>query len=346
MSFSIPSSDEFRSRAARLESFAAEWRAGHLPAESVEAWRAAAAVQSVGSSCRLAGLRVSNDQVASTLRGECQAPESVEVLGYARSLSEPLVKGDELLTLDALQRLNARALGASDGAPPSPLRESPLHHEAFDQEGRALGLVFQTLPPRVVREKSEDLLAWLELELRTRENPATIVIAVFGLALLAVSPFERGSGRTARLATGHLLKRAGLCHLPFASLEREIEEARTRYYEALDASQTRLWSGEADLSPWISFFLGALEEQRLRVERLLQPEMAELDLPPLQRLILETVREHGSAAAALLLQTTGANRNTLKDNLRRMVERRLLERFGEKRGSYYRLPGVEGRPDA
>ena len=37
------------------------------------------------------------------------------------------------------------------------------------------------------------------------------------------------------------------------------------------------------------------------------------------------------------MATTGANRNTLKDNLRRLVDRGMLERIGSKRGTIYRL---------
>ena len=45
-----------------------------------------------------------------------------------------------------------------------------------------------------------------------------------------------------------------------------MEEMRDAYHEALDASETRLWSGEADLEPWIRFFLEALSRHRERVE--------------------------------------------------------------------------------
>ena len=41
--------------------------------------------------------------------------------------------------------------------------------------------------------------------------------------------------------------------------------------------------------------------------------------------------------AGLLIQATGANRNTLKDNLRRLVERGVLEKTGQRRGTRYRL---------
>jgi predicted HTH transcriptional regulator len=52
---------------------------------------------------------------------------------------------------------------------------------------------------------------------------------------------------------------------------------------------------------------------------------------------IDTIRENGTGAASLLMATTGANRNTLKDNLRRLVDRGLLERIGSKRGTFYRL---------
>ena len=52
---------------------------------------------------------------------------------------------------------------------------------------------------------------------------------------------------------------------------------------------------------------------------------------------METVRRHGTAEAGLLLRTTGANRNTLKDNLRRLVQAGVLEKMGERRGTRYRI---------
>ena len=61
----------------------------------------------------------------------------------------------------------------------------------------------------------------------------------------------------------------------------------------------------------------------------------------MQQAILQAVREHGNVDAGLLLKATGANRNTLKDNLRRLVTRGVLEKTGLKRGTRYRLATVE-----
>ena len=53
------------------------------------------------------------------------------------------------------------------------------------------------------------------------------------------------------------------------------------------------------------------------------------------------MREHGSVDAALLLKATGANRNTLKDNLRRMVQKGLLDKTGQRRGTRYQLAAFD-----
>ena len=49
------------------------------------------------------------------------------------------------------------------------------------------------------------------------------------------------------------------------------------------------------------------------------------------------MREHGTVDAGLLLKATGANRNTLKDNVRRLVTQGVLEKTGERRTTRYRL---------
>ena len=84
-----------------------------------------------------------------------------------------------------------------------------------------------------------------------------------------------------------------------------------------------------------------LDRHRESVEAKIALERQVQDYPPLQRAILETVREHGNVGAALLLKATGANRNTLKDNLRRRVQRGVVEKTGLRRGTRYRMSSGE-----
>ncbi len=293
----------------------------------------------MAASCRMSGVRVTDTEVAGLLRGDA-APvrEGHEVLGYVEALDRPFPSDGPLVTPEEIRKLHAVLLGVRENPEsPTPWRTEPLHLEAFDAEGRAIGRIFQTLPPRLLAETMDDLATWLELELRSAEHHPLLVIASFMLAFLAASPFSRGNGRMGRLLAVHLLCRAGYTYVPYASLEGAMEEMRDVYHDAFDSAETRIWTGEADLTPWIRFFLDAMDRHRDRVEAKIDLERRVMDLTPLQRGIVDAVREHGTVAASLLMVATGANRNTLKDNLRRLVERGVIERLGERRGSVYRL---------
>ncbi len=180
-------------------------------------------------------------------------------------------------------------------------------------------------------------MSWVECELRSREQHPVLVIGAFVLCFLSISPYQRANGRMARLLGNLLLRRAGYSAIPYASLEKQMEERRDEHDGAILRSQTGLWTEQADLTPWLNLFLEVLDRHRESVEAKIALERQVHDYPPLQRAILETVREHGNVGAALLLKATGANRNTLKDNLRRLVQRGVLEKTGLRRGTRYRL---------
>lgn len=348
MAWLLPVSQETLKSVSQLDRFRGVWASGTLvPPDRLARMLEAARIQSAASSCRLAGIHATDSEVASLARGETTVlRDGAELVGYWEALGRKFPEGP-LATSDELRRLHAVVMGSRENPPePSPWREVPLHLEAFDREGRAMGRVFQTLPPRLVPEKIEELLTWLELELRTGDQHPLFVIGAFMLAFLSASPFARGNGRMARLLAVHLMTRAGFAHLPYASFERVIEEMRDEYYDAVDAAQTKLWTDEADLTPWIRFFLDALLRHRDRVAGKVDLERRALELSPLQRTILDTVREHGTASASLLMAATGSNRNTLKDNLRKLVDQQWIERIGRRRGTFYRMAGDEpARPE-
>jgi hypothetical protein len=340
MELNLPTSREILKLVAHIDRFRGAWSMeASLPPDRLARLREVAKVHSVASSCRLIGIRIADTEAAALLRGESPPfREGAAILGYANALDATFPRDGALVTPAEIARLNAIVEGASpDLAERSPWRHEPIHLEAFDAEGHALGRVFQTLPPRLIEDKLDTACTWLEIELRSGEHHPLLVIAAFYLVFVNISPFTGGNTRTARALSSHLLRRAGYAYVPYGSLERAMEESREAYYDGLDASSTRLWTGEADLEPWTRSFLQMLKTHADRIAAKLDLERRSLDLPPLQRQILETVRDHGTARAGLLLASTGTNRNTLKDNLRRMVDRGLIERVGRSKGAFYRI---------
>ena len=339
MQFKIPVDSETLRVIARLDTLRGAWTQGPgVASDRLDQLRAAAAVQSIGASCRLSGIRISDADVTGLLRDPgALHPERDAAVAYARALDWAGLDAGQPLDEDRLQRLHAIVAGAAPDAGPSPWRTEATQPEAFSPDGRALGRVFTTLPPRLIERTIGDLLSWHELEVRSGSTHPVLAAAVFLLGFVAVSPFRGGNGRVARLLAVRMLERAGYAHVRYASLERVFEESWLELLDAQAASQTRLWSGDAELRSWLGYFLGALEQQLERIERVVDRERQAVRLSPLQRTILDVVSEHGEAETALLLEATGANRNTLKDNMRKLVDAGLVERLGQKRGTRYRL---------
>jgi Fic family protein len=347
MDVKLPVSTETLKAVTHLDHFRGSWAHGSgVPSERLSRLREASRIQSVAASCRLAGIRVTDVEVAAVLHGDSvPLKEGPEILGYAEALVAPFPASGARVTPLEIQGLHARATGVHGEPPtPTPWRTEPYHLEIFDPQGRAVGQVFQTLPPRLIEEKMAAVVTWLEDALQAERDHPILVIGTFALYFVAACPFSGGNGRMAHLLLQRLLIRAGYDYIPYASLERILEEQREEYFNAMDAAETRLWTGEADLEPWLAFYLGTLEKHRERVRAKMELERRALDFSPLQRTILETIREHGTAGAGLLIEATGANRNTLKDNLRRMVDGGVLERYGERRGARYRLATGEPLP--
>ena len=344
MSFdlSVPTSPRIEGVVDRMDRLKRSFAVGPPPPEPrlADLVRAATA-ETVAASCRLSGIKISNRDAEAVLRGEVvPTPDAPAIRGTLAALSLPLGTSGQLLSADDLARLNAVVVGQADPSgpvAPSPWRLTPVHCEVFDCTGHATGRVIPILPPRMIPDKLEDLISWFEMETRAPDRHAVPTIGALVLGLMAISPFERGNGRTIRTLTRHLLLRAGYSYTPFASIEREMEALRETYYHAFDQAQAGIWSGTADIEPWLDYFAEVLDRHRTRAEANLRSDAQETDLSPLQAAILTAVKEHGSVDAGLLLKTTGANRNTLKDNLRRMVDRGVLERSGQRRTARYRL---------
>jgi len=56
--------------------------------------------------------------------------------------------------------------------------------------------------------------------------------------------------------------------------------------------------------------------------------------------LLECCREHGRMTVATALELTGANRNTVKDHLKRLTSAGHLVRHGAGRGTWYALAPI------
>jgi Fic family protein len=181
----------------------------------------------------------------------------------------------------------------------------------------------------------QGLVAWTNAALEGRVHHPLLVIGTFVVRFLAVHPFQDGNGRLSRILTTLLLLRTGYTHVPYSSLERVIEDNKNDYYRALRRAQATLDRGESQLGEWLTFFLRCLVKQRDVLARRIERERILAALHPLDAELLELAHQHGRLTLAAAQEITGANRNTLKVHLKRLVASRRPRLLGRGRGSWY-----------
>lgn len=80
--------------------------------------------------------------------------------------------------------------------------------------------------------------------------------AIAHLWFLTIHPFEDGNRRIARAVADIVLARSDGAAVRFYSMSTQIEIERAAYYEELESQQR----GSLDITGWIGWFLGCLEE--------------------------------------------------------------------------------------
>jgi Fic family protein len=213
-------------------------------------------------------------------------------------------------------------------------KKLPNHVEAFDQNGKSLGVIFDTASPFDTPARIEALVKWAHRHLEAGELHPLLVIAVFVVHFLAIHPFQDGNGRLSRILTTLLLLQHGYSYVPYSSLESIIEQNKEGYYLALRKAQRTL---DADLSAWLLFLLTCLKKQKDNLTRKIERERVMQRLPDLSARILKIVKEHGHGTISEIHAISRANRNTIKVRLRELVADGYLLKQGEGKATRYSL---------
>jgi Fic family protein len=332
---------------AELDEFKGRWQAiGQLAPERLSVLRRVATIESVGSSTRIEGAKLSDQEVDRLLSGltttSFRSRDEEEVAGYAATMELVFESfADISLTENHIKQLHGTLLehASKDQRHRGGYKTVPNQVEAFDSDGKSQGIIFATATPFDTPRLMQELVAWTRRVLDGKEHHPLLVIAVFVVRFLAIHPFQDGNGRLARILTTLLLLRAGYTYVPYSSLERVIEENKNGYYLALRHAQATLDSDESQLGEWISFLLRCLVAQKAALERRIERERLIAPLPALSEALLQIAREHGRVTTASGTRITGANRNTVKLHLRQLVAGGRLVANGKGKGTWYSLPG-------
>lgn len=331
---------------ARIDEFKGAWRAlGSLAPDRLSALRRVATIESIGSSTRIEGSKLSDREVERLLSKlqikTFDTRDEQEVAGYAELMD--LVFGawqDIPFSENHIKQLHQILLQFSgkDAWHRGSYKTNTNSVAAFDENGAQIGIVFQTASPFDTPRLMAELVAWVQQERDKALLHPLLVIALAVVVFLEIHPFQDGNGRLSRVVTTLLLLQAGYAYVPFSSLESVVEMNKESYYLALRQTQGTIRTESPNWQPWLVFFLRSLSEQVRRLEKKVAREKLVLAvLPELSLQIVEFAREHGRMTIGEAIQLTGASRNTLKQHLRTLVARGHLNQHGSGRGVWYEL---------
>ncbi len=337
---------EILSLIASIDEFKGAWRAlGTLAPDRLSALRRVATIESIGSSTRIEGSKLSDrevEQLLSNLEIKSFATrDEQEVAGYAELMNLVFSSWQDIpFTENHIKQLHQILLRYSekDAWHRGNYKTNSNSVAAFDETGAQIGIVFQTATPFDTPRLMTELVTWVNQERETSHLHPLLIIALCVVVFLEIHPFQDGNGRLSRVLTTLLLLQAGYAYVPYSSLESIVEQSKEAYYLALRQTQGTIRTETPNWQPWLTFFLRSLAEQVRRLENKVAREKIVLAaMPELSLQIVEFAREHGRVTIGEAIKLTGASRNTLKQHFRALVERRTLNQHGSGRGVWYDL---------
>ena len=204
---SIQISSELLRLFSDVDEFKGAWRAlGSLAPDRLRALRHVATIESVGSSTRIEGSKLSDREVEKLLLAiDVQQPDSrdeQEVAGYAQTIEMIFqAYADMPITENHIKQLHRDLLRHSqkDERHRGEYKKIANPVAAFNNSGQMVGVLLETASPFDTPRRMTELIHWFNEENELARLHPLIRIAVFIVAFLQIHPFQDGNGRVGRL---------------------------------------------------------------------------------------------------------------------------------------------------
>jgi Fic family protein len=300
-------------------------------------------ITSTGASTRIEGSKLSDAEIEKLIRGlstqKLADRDSQEVKGYYELLQMIFDEYQNIkFSENSILELHARLLKHSDKDVRHRGDYKKLENDVQmkDATGTVISVLFETVPAYLTPKQTQELIEWTQAALREGTYHPLLVVANFIIEFLKIHPFLDGNGRLSRVLTNLLLLQAGFAYMPYESLEKLIEDNKSDYYVALRASQTTFDTAKETVEPWVTFFLSVCKQQAEQAISILSGENLERTLSPNQLLVWQYIKSVDEATIRDTAEATDVARPTVRQAFDRLLELKLIERFGLGRSTRYR----------
>ena len=341
----IKLSQEVLTKIAKIDQFNGAWQGGlRLSPQILGRLKAWVVITSTGSSTRIEGAKMTDEEIARFLRGLKNQPpkgrDEQEVAGYANLIGRVFDNWKTVkLSEGWILQFHSILLHFSekDKTHRGKYKDAPNTVVTTNQRGERV-VLFEPTPPHLVKKELLEAFEWTNDRLEKKIIHPLLVVANFIFEFLAIHPFKDGNGRLSRALTNLLLLKSGYGYMPYVSLDEIVERTRAEYYLALRATQKRHKTKGEDITPWVNYFLGALLEQSEKARRLMESDRPEKLLSEKQTRVYQLFTNSNALGVSEVYRILEGEvfRATVKQALSRLVSLKLLERIGQARGTRYK----------
>ena len=310
--------------------------------------RRIATIESIGSSTRIEGSTMTNDEVKQLLKdvkiAKLDTRDEQEVIGYYEvleiildnypeiRLSESYIKQLHQLLLK-YSRKDERHRGGYKHLPNSVVATYPTGEQKT---------IFATTDPVLVESEMFSLVEWVNHQWNTKAIHPLVVLALFVYEFLSIHPFQDGNGRLSRLLTTLFLLQQGYEFMQYISFENHIENHKKNYYDALMSAQRKRITHDDVIDKWLIFFLESLKTLTEKLDNKYNVFKQKGGyLNDRQKLLKEFFAEYKTVKFSdLSAAFPNISPNTLKKDLQYLCAEQIISTMGQGRGTVYVLEKV------
>ncbi|MCL2283677.1 MAG: Fic family protein [Fibromonadales bacterium] len=327
-----------------MDTFKASWGGfSALQPEQLKKLKKISTIESIGSSNRIEGNKLSDEEVEQLLsriqKKSFKNRDEEEIAGYAELMNLIFDSHEVIpLTENYVKHLHKILLQfcENDASHRGEYKKLSNSVSAFDANGKEIGVIFETASPFETPMLMEELVVWTRKNLDDNFYHPLLVIGIFVVHFLAIHPFQDGNGRLSRALTTMLLLKKDYSYVPYSSIESIIEASKDGYYRALRRTQKTLRTEKALYEPWLSFFLTALQKQKKHLEEKIKSfKKHDIGLSKLATDILGLLDEHSQLTVQKVAEILNVKSDTVKKSIKVLVNKNYLLKRGSTKGAWY-----------
>ncbi|MBI4431482.1 MAG: Fic family protein [Candidatus Omnitrophica bacterium] len=202
---------------------------------------------------------------------------------------------------------------------------------------RTKEVIYTPPPPLDVPHLMREFVDWINKAL---DVSPVLIAGISQFQFVHIHPFIDGNGRTARLLSTLILYKTGYDFKRLFTISEFYDKDRPAYYQAIQSVREQ----DMNMTVWLEYFTEGLRSQmkeiQIKGERVIKAEkmikiFAGNNLNRRQDQIVKFLFIHDRVSNEECQKICGSIKRTATRDLADLVEKGVLHRKGEKKGTYY-----------